>query len=493
MIFFTVKQFFNAEFCKIINSNINVSEPEKAMPRNCNSLFRLCNYGVRKCIAWLEKIGTTRSNHNPCRVTLLIIVTFVYLAGQSMAEEKEQEWLFEAEKGDVNVGLNGVVEIDADASGGKAVVAKTGRNFPELFHRPLYNGPCSMELPWGEYEATFRMKVANIKGHKPVVRIDLRQEQSKFVDKPLQRWEFTPDNFKVANQYQDFKVTFKHNPYQWMQMHVIWLGKADFAFDCYRLKLIRAFSTSEIATHFPWTPLDQVKKTDGILDVLFLKGPAYQFQKIDEGISNIRGKKVYDTFMKESYVFKDYGLDGYFPDLNENFSALDVIIMGGIDAESIGSKRMKRIAEFSCLCGGGVLMLPGPYSFGKGRFKGSPIEAILPVEITGAWDWCKFQKPQGISITGELPELTRDISFSRPPHVLWYTKVGLPKDAKVILKAGDIPILVVKECGKGRTAAILALPCGEWDNADTPFWEHEEWSKLMKNLIIWLSSEGDIK
>lgn len=428
-----------------------------------------------------------------CFRVLSIILAICLFSGLLVAEQKNiQSWFFEAENGDINVGLNGVVEKEVDASGKKAVVSKVGRNAAKLYHRPLYKGPCSMEYPFGEYEAVFRMKVNKITGNKPVVQIELRREGSKYNEPALKKWVFKSSDFLRPNSYQDFKIRFQHIPKGWLQLHVIWLGGADFSFDSYRLKLIRKFSSEELEKRWPHSELRSGLLADKTFEVVFLKGPFYQYQRIEQALKEVKESEIYDAYMQKSYVFYDYSLDGYFPDINEHWYGLDVLILGGVDAEALGLKRRRRISEFVNNCGGGLIMLPGPYSFGKGRFQGTAIEKVLPVTIESKWDWKKFDEPQKIEITSEVPELTKGLELKSSLYTLWYTFAKPRKGAKVVLQADGVPILVVNEVGKGRSAAILALPCGQWNGKKTPFWDSEDWTKIMKKLIIWLS-KGDKK
>lgn len=425
---------------------------------------------------------------------LVLFSIVVCLAGRAaMASEKARnQWTFEAEDGDINVGLNGVIEADPRASGKKTIVAKTGRNLANVYHRPLYKGPCSMEYPFGEYEAVFRMKVGKTKGTKPVVQIELRKEGSRYSEPALKKWVFKPTDFARPNSYQNIKIQFEHVPNGWLQLHVVWRGETDFAFDCYKLKLVRRFGAEELAKRWPYSPLRLESRNDETFEVLFLKGPFYQYQRVEEALHKIEHLKVYDAYMQKSYVFWDYSLDGYFPDINEHWYGLDVVILGGIDAESLGLKRRRRVSEFVTNCGGGLMMLPGPYSFGKGRFKGTSVEQVLPVRIDSPWDWKRLESPCKVEVTDEIPEITKDLNFGSNLHTLWYTSAKLRPDAKVILRAGDVPLVVVSKAGKGRTAAVLALPCGQWPDEQTPFWVSDDWKELMKRLVIWLGN-GDAK
>jgi len=79
------------------------------------------------------------------------------------------------------------------------------------------------------------------------------------------------------------------------------------------------------------------------------------------------------------------------------------------------------------------------------------------------------------------------VDLSAAPQVYWIHEARPKPSAKVVLKAGDRPLLVLGTRGKGRVAAFLGTPMGKAPEGKLPFWQWKGWDKLMRNTLIWLA------
>jgi len=144
--------------------------------------------------------------------------------------------------------------------------------------------------------------------------------------------------------------------------------------------------------------------------------------------------------------------------------------------------------------GGGYLMWGGYISFtglyGKGFYKNTPIEKILPVELMQTDD--RVEVPEGF--LPKIIEKNHPILQGMPQKwegwFLSYNRLIAKRNATVIATIEEYnndPFLVVGEYGKGRTLAS-AVDCAHHGAAPS-FLKWEYRSKLYGNMIKWLCKE----
>ena len=109
----------------------------------------------------------------------------------------------------------------------------------------------------------------------------------------------------------------------------------------------------------------------------------------------------------------DNGAPGL-PEIASELFAYDAIILSNVPAEALDARYQAWIEEWVGRRGGGLLMAGGPYSFASGRWNGTTIAKLLPVELSpGAGDW-------GESPTAVDPRHRRD----RPPDLADHVRRG---------------------------------------------------------------------
>jgi hypothetical protein len=131
--------------------------------------------------------------------------------------------------------------------------------------------------------------------------------------------------------------------------------------------------------------------------------------------------------------------------------------------------------------GAKLVILGGLFTLGKGEFQGTRLGQVLPVKLAGAWQIKKAAKP--LQITPSCPEYKK-IDWSAKPCVYYYHDLKPIKGAKVLLKAGDKPLLVSRKYGKGEIIVFLGSCCGKPDNNSLPFWKWAKWQNLITKVIM---------
>ncbi len=58
----------------------------------------------------------------------------------------------------------------------------------------------------------------------------------------------------------------------------------------------------------------------------------------------------------------------------------------------------------------------------------------------------------------------------------------------MILSAGEAPLLVVGEAGKGRVAVLGVAPLGKAPEGSTALWTAPDWPEQLANIIRWAAA-----
>ncbi|RAP74093.1 glutamine amidotransferase [Paenibacillus montanisoli] len=190
-----------------------------------------------------------------------------------------------------------------------------------------------------------------------------------------------------------------------------------------------------------------------------------------------------------------------FPTDLDSLSRYDVVLMSDVGSNTMllhpetarFSKRtvntLKLIKEYVAN-GGGYGMIGGYMTFqgieAKGKYKGTPIEEILPVTLLPYDDRVEIPEgadlranPESHVILNGLPEAW--------PYILGYNRLIPKAGAEVLVANEDDPIIAVGTYGKGRTLAYATDCAPHWAPPALCEWEH--YSVLWDRLARWLAQE----
>jgi len=232
-----------------------------------------------------------------------------------------------------------------------------------------------------------------------------------------------------------------------------------------------------------------VKKTaTAETKILYFKGLYHEFYRLEEAFKNLGKVNVKDS----TYSIDQVGLVrvSYFPSSYEEIMDYDVIVMADIDAKCLKDLGREMIKYF-VNNGGGLLVLGGPYAYGKGSYVHSQIDSqigeIIPFIAKDPFDMKPCKPPAIITPLGKS-DITKNLHWEKKPVCLWIHQMEIKPGAQIILKANNYPFLATWNFGKGRVAACAGTVLGEPDNESVPFWKWEGWPNLMANVIKWLSN-----
>ena len=131
--------------------------------------------------------------------------------------------------------------------------------------------------------------------------------------------------------------------------------------------------------------------------------------------------------------------------------------------------------------GGALVVLGGLFTLGKGQFQGTLFEKMLPVVLGGKWEVRRADKPLTLRPTD--PALGKGLSWSARPRVFYYHNLKVRPEADVLMRAGDVPILVRAPFGQGTVTVFTGTPCGQGTPERIGFWQWPDWPKLLARVI----------
>ncbi len=180
------------------------------------------------------------------------------------------------------------------------------------------------------------------------------------------------------------------------------------------------------------------------------------------------------------------------PQTEKGWSNLKLVILGDLPRVRFSASQLTRLATF-VEEGGALLMIGGIENFGPGGWGHSPLAPVFPVvmdrqdkDITGRLALSVTEEGQAMSLTrlADDPVLSTSIWKRLPPLPGINSVKEVKPAAKVLLKAGEAPLLVVHDYAKGRAAVFTGDMTWQWilkageDSAHKRFW---------RNLATWLT------
>ncbi len=183
-------------------------------------------------------------------------------------------------------------------------------------------------------------------------------------------------------------------------------------------------------------------------------------------------------------------------DLLESF---DVIIISDVGANTfllsdqtfyqnkIMPNKLQQLKSF-VLGGGGLCMAGGYLSFsgieGKGKYYGTPVEEVLPVNFLTYDD--RQEHPEGLTIP--VDPNSHPILKGMPKEIkgiLGYNRAVAKEECKVIATVNQDPFIAIGSFGKGRSSVIATDCAPHW--ASEEFCTSEGYIRLWQQMMKWLS------
>lgn len=256
-----------------------------------------------------------------------------------------------------------------------------------------------------------------------------------------------------------------------------------------------------------------VEVIEGPLRILHVEGePRWELGKIRESIQP-NEKNVTLVSLQRTGENKFYrqgiGAQGElaegFPKTEEELFSYHALIIGSVEAGFFTADELRNIEAFVSRRGGGLLALGGRLAFDGGKYKGTTIDDLLPVSLTGnpvddTNSFLPVFKPI-LTGAGQAHPITRlnedrganqkawnELPLISVSQVLTNVKPG----ASVLLEARRVegpaqsaPLLVQQRYGRGQTLALTAADTWRWRmKVDSKNNAHETfWRQMLRYLV----------
>jgi uncharacterized membrane protein len=248
-----------------------------------------------------------------------------------------------------------------------------------------------------------------------------------------------------------------------------------------------------------------VEVIEGPLRLLHVEGePRWELGKIRESLA-FNEKNVVLVSLQRTGENKFYrqgiGNQGElatgFPKTEEELFAYDGLVIGSVEAGFFSADQLRSIEAFVARRGAGLLALGGRLSFDGGKYKGTTLDDLLPVSLTGSsvddvHSFVPVYKPllTGAGQAHPITRLYEDRALNQktwnelPPVSVSEVLTNVKPGATVLLEArkvdgsgAHVPLLVHQRYGRGQTLALTASDTWRWrmrmdskNNAHETFW-----------------------
>ena len=248
-----------------------------------------------------------------------------------------------------------------------------------------------------------------------------------------------------------------------------------------------------------------VEVIEGPLRILHVEGePRWELGKIRESIQpNEKNVTLVSLQRTGENKFYRQGVGGQteladgFPKTEEELFSYHALMIGSVEAGFFTADELRNIEAFVSRRGGGLLALGGRLAFDGGKYKGTTIDDLLPLSLTGgpvddSNSFSPVFKPvlTGAGQTHPITRLTEDRGANQkawnemPPISVSQSLTNVKPGASVLLEARRVegpaqsaPLLVQQRYGRGQTLALTAADTWRWrmkmdskNNAHETFW-----------------------
>jgi len=256
-----------------------------------------------------------------------------------------------------------------------------------------------------------------------------------------------------------------------------------------------------------------VEVIQGPLRLLYVEGePRWELGKIREALQ-LNEKNLVLVSLQRTGENKFYrqGIGNQvelatgFPKTEEELFSYDGLVLGSVEAGFFSADQLRAIEAFVARRGGGLLALGGRLSFDGGKYKGTPLDDLLPLSLTGgpvedANAYAPVYKPF-LTGAGQAHPITRlnddrganqKIWNDLPPISISEVLMNVKPGATVLLEAhkvdgsgAHVPLLVQQRYGRGQTLALTAADTWRWRmRMDSKNNSHETfWRQLLRYVV----------
>jgi len=379
---------------------------------------------------------------------------------------------------------NGEVVEDKDALSGLAVRVTPAKD--KAGYTAVAWGITDL-LP-GEYDVVFRIKVGKVAADVPVARIDARNSGKGDPDWPdnyayYECRDLKGGDFLKPGTYEELTVPLIRRDEKSVEAVVNWKGKCDLWVDRITFVPRKLFDDAEIMKleEVSVPRFEQKPGSRRGMRLLVLAGLYHREYGVESALESL--PQTWLTVLRAMHDRNGTRLTPPFPSEPDGVLPFDVVLMVNVGERFLSIKERVLLREY-VRAGGGLLVCGGNLSLGKGGRVGTALQEMLPVEPENRWGLRGEGQPLEVRCVpgGFLEDLTPE----KPPVVSWFHHVKARPGAKVLMRAGEHPILIAGTYGKGRVAVLAATPLGALAEGATHLFEWQDWPQVVRGTVLWL-------
>jgi hypothetical protein len=181
------------------------------------------------------------------------------------------------------------------------------------------------------------------------------------------------------------------------------------------------------------------------------------------------------------------------PQTNQAWRVFHVVIIGDVSRAHLSEPAMRAVSDLVQTTGRGAAILGGVRTLGSGEYKGSPLDALFPVDLATEGQLggsvALELAPAGMlhpccSLGGSLPK----DAWKQLPPLAGASRLGpVEPTAEVLMRTGPgEPLMVVQQKGAGRTAVLAFDSTWQWPFASD--WGLELHRRFWRQLVLWLAN-----
>ena len=233
-----------------------------------------------------------------------------------------------------------------------------------------------------------------------------------------------------------------------------------------------------------------VQATDDKIQVLYIDRPRYERAAVSRALGSAEDFRVTRTDLSRSGA----GEQSPLPKTAEEWRRFHVILIGDIEARAFGTEELRGLGE-AVRNGTGLAMLAGVRALGGGDYARTTLRDLLPVDlgITGQLQGAQTMELTPAGRSNPICQLGADPAASENrwkqlPAVAGTRQLGklTPASETLVQTATGQPLLVVRETGPGRAAAVGFDSTWQWAFADDRGIETQQ--RFWRQLVMWLAN-----
>jgi hypothetical protein len=293
-------------------------------------------------------------------------------------------------------------------------------------------------------------------------------------------------DFTASNQYQEFTVEFIRSPFGGVQYLVEWSGGTDLWLDGVTVHQERLLSDLDLIKLYRLDADAAAAPAIG-QKAYVCRGLNADLWRIEDGLA--RSKTLIGT---TAWLYTGSGnllkLAPPFPQRPQEFSDTRLLVLTDVHAQSLGFMGRKLVRDFVA-AGGGLFVVGGFHSFGRGGLERTLLEEVLPVRIVRTFDLVRSEPPASLKPV-DASLFPAAIDWSQAPQCFWLHRLEVKDGARVLIRADGDPFLVVGAYGKGRVAVCPGTVLGKAPPGAHPFWQWPYWPQVLNEVFSHLKHEG---